>query len=94
MLYHYYHNKNEYKVLKDIKLNMNSIIPCMYFYNFNFDNGILNKIFGSNAKRGQKSCKKLRDGIVHYFSANDGYELNKRFDELIDYMDKFLRLFD
>ena len=93
MLYHYYHNNDKFMPIKDIKFNMNSIYACMSFYNFSFDKNILNYIFGNSYKRGEKSCNALRNGLVHYFDSNDGYEVINRFDELVNYMDMFLCLF-
>lgn len=43
--------------------------------------------------RNNKSCKKLRDAINHKINVEDIYEINNRYDELINYMEIFLNKF-
>ena len=90
MMYHYFHDKDEFQEKKDIILNINQIIPTVKLFNYSIDENLIYNIFGAKVKRGSKSCKKLRDAIVHNFSSNDCYEVCERYDELISYMDSFI----
>ena len=48
-------------------------------------------IFGASNKRGEKSAKKLRDGIVHSLCVEDMDEAFNRRMQLYQEMDKFLK---
>ena len=90
LMYHYFHCKNSFTPRKDIKLNMIVIKNSLSFFGYSFDDILLNIIFGASDKRGNKSCKKLRDSLVHNYSSNDCYEVCNRYDDLISYMDEFI----
>lgn len=84
---------------KDFKLNLDMrTIPYAFSWaGVNVERHILNMIFGGSKKfnkRGSKSVKKIRNGIVHAMNSSDIEELLNRKDELMGIMDTYLGLFD
>lgn len=75
---------------KDIKLNMKFIPAAMRKAEYRFDKNLLSSIFGGSIKRGNKSAKKLRDGIAHSLSIEDMNEVFTRREILHQAMDEFL----
>ena len=74
----------------DIKLHMQEITAAMKYSAYPFSSDTLKAIFGSEKKRNSKSCKKLRNGIVHSMDVNDITEVSERYQELTLAMDTFL----
>ena len=74
-----------------IKLNMQTIPSVMNKACYQFDKELLTTIFGASNKRGEKSAKKLRDGIVHSLCVEDMDEAFNRRMQLYQEMDKFLK---
>lgn len=54
---------------------------------------IKNIFEGSEGKRGQKSCRQLRNGYLHSLSSSDKKEIEDRFENLKTSMDAWLDLF-
>ena len=79
---------------KDIKIIVQTIKSAMNHIGIHVDDLLLNNLFSSNKKSGQRSAKKLRDGIVHELSKEAIREVINRYYELNTYMDEFLLLFD
>lgn len=79
--------------VKNIKLDMRTIPHAMQTFNINIDKRILTKIFSANEQRGNKSAKKLRDGIIHALNTEDISEVISRQKELYDVMNTYLSFF-
>ena len=88
----YAYNKDRKRMKKeDIQLNMQTIPSVMNKAGYQFDKELLTAIFGSSNKRGEKSAKKLRNGIAHSFCVEDMDEAFNRRVQLHQEMDKFLK---
>ncbi len=91
--------KRQQKSLKPgsyITLDMRHIPTAMSTYEYLIPRHILSEVFSGNnqyGKRGSKSCKKLRDGIMHAMSENDLNEIIVREGQLHRSMDTFLSYF-
>lgn len=79
---------------KDTKLTMTCIPAAFSMFHYEVDGHILTDIFGSSKKRGQKSAKKLRDGIIHALSEEDIKEVIARKEYLFSAMDAFLAIIE
>lgn len=86
------YNKGKAKKIadRDIKLDMRVIEAAIKYAGYSIKKETLGAIFGSSDKRNEKSCKKLRDGIVHSMSAEDIQEVVKRHTRLFSEMQIFL----
>lgn len=94
---YYKNSKGEYKPNEHAKLDMRIIPSAMYYLQIPIEKHILNSIFGGSGKykkRGAKSAKKLRDGIVHGMNENDIKEVVSRYEELNKTMNEFLSFFE
>lgn len=94
-----YYKKAKKREGEEIKcvLDMRVIPFAFSWANIEVKRNVLNLIFGGSKsfkKRGSKSAKKLRDGIVHAMNADDLQELVARQAELTAAMDAYLELFD
>ena len=74
-------------------LDMRTIPHAFSFFNFEIPRHVLTPVFGANKGKGQKTCKKLRDGIVHAMNSSDLQEMHDRYDQLMALMDSFLSYF-
>ena len=93
MIYHYNHDtEKEFCEIRDIQLNMNKLYATIKFFNYDINKEDLKFIFNGDKTRGRKSCKELRNGFLHSFDSNDGYEIYNRFDSLMDCMDCFIHI--
>ena len=80
----------EIKLLLDMR-----IIPSAFDrFDFHIDKHVLTPVFGGEKGKGHKSCKKIRDGIIHSLNISDLQELHDRYDILIMQMDRFLSYFE
>ena len=75
---------------RDIKLHMAVIEAAVKYAGYSIAKETLAAVFGSSEKRNAKSCKKLRDGIVHSMSAEDIQEVVNRCPLLFSEMQVFL----
>lgn len=81
---------------KYIDLNMKTIPSAMSYFALAIPLHVLNGVFGGAGpykKRGSKSAKKLRDGIVHAMNKEDVHEVLLRSTDLNNLMDSFLSYF-
>lgn len=78
------------KERKNIRLNLRRIKPNIIKLNYDINEELLDKLFGSNGKRGSKSIKKLRDALTHDVNQKDIDEVKERETELFNIMDIFL----
>lgn len=77
-------------------LNMRIIPSAMNYLGLSIPQYVLNGVFGGSGqykKRGTKSAKKLRDGIVHGMNKEDIREVVNRNVDLNNIMDSFLTHF-
>ena len=77
-------------------LDMRTIPHAFAWAEIDVDRHILSSIFGGSKgfkKKGSKSAKKLRDGILHAMNADDLQELLERQNTLMAAMDTYLALF-
>lgn len=75
---------------KVMKITMSQVKPVLRNVGYDFDEKILNKLFGSEERSGKKSVKKMRDRLTHNMNKNDINEFKERKDELNGYMDYFI----
>lgn len=73
-----------------MKITMSQVKPVLHNAGYDFNNEILNKLFGSEERLGKKSVKKIRDRLTHSMIENDINEFKERKDELNGYMDYFI----
>ena len=81
----------EIKLLLDMRVIPFAMQTCGY----SFDRNLLNKVFGGSRsfiKKGSKSAKKLRDGIVHAMNEDDLKEMMARSEELFSAMNNYLSI--
>jgi hypothetical protein len=81
---------------KEIKLDldMRTIPSAFEKFDCGIDKHVLTPVFGSDKGKGHKSCKKIRDGIVHSMNTSDLQELHERYDKLMAQMVSFLSYFE
>lgn len=78
--------------LKGIELQMKTIKAAIKFAGYPISDSMLDIIFGASEKRNQKSCKKLRNAIVHMMSVKDIQEVVDRHETLNAEMQQFLEI--
>lgn len=79
--------------IKDIKMDVRKIKRCFKSYGIQIDSNLLNILFSANSTKGSKSCKVLRDSLVHELSKGTLEEIESRFTFLDNHMDKYLKIF-
>ncbi len=75
------------------ELSMNIIPSALTMFEFEIERNLLNRIFSAENKRGRKSAKMLRNGLVHELNNEDMEEVVERFEQLINDMNLFLSHF-
>lgn len=96
ILKEYKKNNKTFSSEKNLKLNMREIPAALKFAGYSIEEEILSIVFSSSGnymKRGSKSAKQLRNGIVHNLSESDIEEVCKRYIFLCTAMDSFLNYF-
>jgi len=81
---------------KDLKINVNTVEATLRFVGIGFKHNDVNAVFGGSgvyAKEGTRSCKKLRDAVMHDGNKKAIEEIVNRKDELEPLMDSFLENF-
>ena len=73
-----------------MQITMTQVPHALNFAGYDFDKNLLDNLFGSEARIGRRSVKKLRDALTHSLAANAVRELTDRQQELHGYMDEFL----
>jgi hypothetical protein len=74
-------------------LDMRTIPYALSFFELEIPKHVLTPVFGANKGKGQKTCKKIRDGIVHAMNISDLQEMHDRYDQVMAMMDTFLSYF-
>lgn len=89
----YYTSTGKPKEMRDIKLNLTDIKAAMKYAGYVIpDKAMLSDIFSCEKKRGNKSAKELRNGIVHSLQVEDINEVFDRRLFLTTRMDEYLQL--
>lgn len=78
--------------IRDIKMDVRAVIRCFKKYGIIFDREDLKCIFGSESRKGQKSCKVLRNEVLHSLKKSACCEIVKRDKSLNDLMGRCLRI--
>ena len=80
---------------KEIKpvLDMRIIPTAFAYFDMSIDKHILTPVFGADKGKGHRSCKKIRDALVHSLSSAELEEMHERYSSLIKQMDAFLAYF-
>lgn len=78
------------KRMEQLKITMSQVPSALRFAGYAFDDDLLQRLFGSEKKRWQKSAKKLRDEMTHQINTAAINELTKRGKELFADMETFL----
>ena len=89
----YKRHQKDLKPGEYITLDMRHIPAAMTLYRYSIPKHVLSDVFGSGKKRGQKSAKKLRDGIMHAMNDDDLNEVIEREEFLYGRMGEFLSYF-
>lgn len=90
----YKRHKKDLKPGEHVTLDMRFIPAALNAYGYDIPRHILSDIFSGGKKRGSKSAKKLRDGIMHAMNEDDLTEIVDREDFLHNRMDEFLKYFE
>ncbi len=78
------------KRMEQLKITMSQVPSALRFAGYTFDNALLQRLFGSQEKRGQKSAKKVRDEMTHHINTAAINELTMRGQELFADMETFI----
>lgn len=81
------------KDVKKIKMRSDTIKAALRHAQYDVDNEMLEKMFRAGKKRGERSARDLRNGIVHDLKVTDIQEVIGRKDELFNLMDRYLEIF-
>ena len=68
------------------KMDIRSVTSVLKEYGVIINPQTLFSVFSASVKRNHKSCKKLRDGIVHSLKKGDLEEVKSRYSELMEDM--------
>lgn len=93
VLAYYYKVNDKEKNIEDIELGLNSIKPALRLAQYEITDDVLEKMFKAKKKRGERSARDLRNGIVHNLTVKDIQEVISRKDELFSLMDGYLKVF-
>lgn len=93
VLSYYYKVNGKEKADKNIELGLNTIKPALHLAKYDIADEVLEKMFKAKMKRGERSARDLRNGIVHDLAVRDIQEVISRKDELFNLMDNYLSIF-
>ena len=85
----YYAQNGEPKDVESIEIAYTTIRAALKKSGYEPDDDILRRVFKANNKRGEKSARDLRNGIVHDLNVNDLMEVMDRKDELFKLLDDY-----
>ena len=77
---------------KSIKLQISAIKQALKNTGYIYESDMIDDLFKTREKRGEKTAKDLRNGIVHSLNVNDIREVVERKEELFSLMDSFIEL--
>lgn len=88
----YYKIQRSEKETENIKMGLPTIKAALKHAQYDVRNENLEKIFKAKKRRGERSARDLRNGIVHDLTEPDLQELIKRKNELFRLLDDFTTL--
>ncbi len=86
---YYYSQKGEAKEVDSIEMAYPTIIAALKKSGYDPDEDMLKKVFKADEKRGEKSARDLRNGIVHDLNVKDLMEVMDRKNELFKLLDDY-----
>ena len=86
----YYSNNGDPKDVEDINMPITDIRKALDNAGYDTTFMELEKMFKKNNKRGEKSARDLRNGIIHELASEDIDELVTRWDDIQAALDKYL----
>ena len=85
----YYAQTGEPKDVETVEMAYTTIRAALKKSGYEPDDEILKKVFKANEKRGERSARDLRNGIVHDLNVKDIMEVIARKDELFKLLDDY-----
>lgn len=86
----YYKKKGENKEVESIEMGITTIKAALKMAGYAIDDDIVDKMYKAKQKRGVRSARDLRNGIVHDLNVKDIQEVFDRKTELDDLLNTFL----
>ena len=86
----YYKKKKEPKEVESIEMGITTIKAALKQAGYVIDGDIIDKMYKAKQKRGEKSARDLRNGIIHDLNVKDVQEVIDRKEELDELLDIFL----
>lgn len=90
VLNYYYKYQGQEKEATDIEMGLSTIKAALKLVQYNIPDDTLERMFKAKKKRGERSVRDLRNGIVHDLTIPDLQEVIARKDELFGLMDEFV----
>ncbi len=72
------------------KCSANTVTSVLKYCGYQFDDEMIQQIFGKSGKRNHLSARKLRNNLTHDCKKQDIDELILRYDDIMDCMQRFL----
>lgn len=92
ILNYYYKHQGQDKEATDIEMGLSTIKAALKFAKYDIPDEKLDCMFKARKKRGERSVRDLRNGIVHDLAIPDLKEVSDRKDELFALMDEFIEV--
>ena len=89
ILTYYFSQNGEAKEVDSVEMAYTTIIAALKKSGYNPDEDMLKKVFKAKEKRGEKSARDLRNGIVHDLNIYDLMEVMDRKNELFKLLDDY-----
>lgn len=90
VLNYYYKKQGQEKEADDIEMGLSTIKAALKLAQYNIPDDTLERMFKAKKKRGERSVRDLRNGIVHDLAIPDLQEVITRKTELFGLMDEFI----
>ena len=87
----YYKNRGEEKAIENLEMPITTIKAALKDAKITIDDDTINKMFKAKQKRGARSARDLRNGIVHDLNVRDIQEVIDRKKELLSIMEIFIK---
>ena len=88
----YYAQNGESKDVDSIEMAYTTIRAALKKSGYEPDDNMLKKVFKANEKRGERSVRDLRNGIVHDLNVRDMMEVMERKNELFKLLDDYYEI--
>lgn len=90
VLNYYYKKQGQEREADDIEMGLSTIKAALKLAQYNIPDDTLERMFKAKKKRGERSVRDLRNGIVHDLTIPDLQEVITRKNELFGLMDEFI----